>query len=99
MKLREELCDLVEACDMTAGVLSVLPGVLILQASERSGYMAEYGSAMIGKLVALPLIVPLRLMSRILTVACHLKPIRDRLDMEEQLEHAQLQTERLQART
>ena len=73
MKLREELCDLVEACDMTAGVLSVLPGVLILQASERSGYMAEYGSAVLGKLVALPLIVPLRLMSSTLNTVFRLK--------------------------
>ncbi|MBP9864458.1 hypothetical protein KBC54_03360 [Patescibacteria group bacterium] len=73
MKLREELCDLVEACDMTAGVLSVLPGVLILQASERSGYMAEYGSAVLGKLVALPLIVPLRLTSSALNTVFRLK--------------------------
>ena len=73
MKFREGLCDLVEACDMTAGVLSMLPGVLILQASERSGYMAEHGCAVLGKLIALPLTVPLRLTSSVLNTVFRLK--------------------------
>ena len=77
MRFREALFDVAEVCDMTARVLSVLPGVLILQASERSGYMAEYSSAVLGKLIAMPLIVPLRLTSGILNAACRLKPMRD----------------------
>ena len=74
--LRQSLIELVEACDMAAGILSVMPAVLILQASERSGVMAEYGSAVLGRLIALPLIVPLRLTSSVLNTVCHLKSKR-----------------------
>lgn len=94
MKLRRTLVEISDGCSLTAGMLALLPGMIIMKAMNTSGTGVMLGSWALGGVLTSPVTLPLLLVGQVLDKTFFLGPVRERMREEERAKNQRLYEER-----